>query len=386
MAELDEAFQGGNCIFEGEVNGELHCRPHTTSEHNSGNLYYWFIARLTGANGEQKLCLHWPETTPEIAKNIYGKNHNFATALDNTMFTSVDRKNWVRVTNVQVDGQEVRFSVTTDGRPLYISVGIPYLNSDLQDLYADVAASPYAEVTEIARTPHGRPVKAIAINTGSKESFYIQGMQHASEWAGARVSSSMIRFLLSEEGQEYRERFSWYFVPVVNMDGTIGGLRENFPKNMNRDWVDFEMPEARGVRDYITGLVNSGQRMLYGADMHMGWSARDNSGACLTIYKPDSADERTIQCVEDFTNCVFQGMDYTNRKWYMGAQDVQVSYSFKGWMYTAFHAPAQTWEFSRHLYYMRATGEWVPTEQKYEEALGPEVVKVMANFPWENYR
>jgi len=386
MAMMDEAFQGGCCVYLGEVNGELHCRPHITADKHSGNLFYWFIGRLTGVTGEARICLHWPETSESVKNHVYGGNHNFALVLDRDLFTSTDRKTWERIEGVELAGQEARFTVTTDGRPLYISVGVPFLQSDLQALHEEAIASPFVRVTEVARTPHGRPVRVYAIGTGSKDCLYMQGMQHASEWAGARVISAMMRYLLSEEGEPYRERYTWHFCPIVNMDGSIGGLLENHPKNMNRDWVDFQMPETRGVRNYLTTLVNTGHRILYGGDLHMGWSRRDNSGACLTVYLPDYADARTVQCNEDFADTVFANTDYTDRKWYMGQDAEQVRLSFKGWLYTRFGAPAQTMEFSRHLYYIRATDEWVPTAQCYEEAMGPGLVRVMGAFPWDAYR
>lgn len=75
--KLDGDFMGGCCVFEGEKNGALVCRPDAPPS-TSGNLWFWFTARLTGARGRQAIERHWPANTAASAQHEYGGNQNFA--------------------------------------------------------------------------------------------------------------------------------------------------------------------------------------------------------------------------------------------------------------------------------------------------------------------
>ncbi|MGC9348385.1 MAG: M14 family zinc carboxypeptidase [Anaerolineae bacterium] len=381
MVGLDGDFPGGNCVFDGVRDGVLHCRP-DTPENVSGAHWFTFIARLTGAVGPSaEICLHWPENDPEYETD-YPENRNFATVLDRTIHTSVDLVNWEPVEDVQLEGQTARFTVASDVKPLYVSVGIPFLPGDLEALFADAAQHPDAEVFEVARTPRGRPVRGIRVGGGPgvKEAFYLQAFQHTQEWAGGRVIASMVRYLLSEAGASLRTRFSWHFVPCLNLDGFLGGWREDDRGNMNRDWQRFEMPETQGVKTYIEGLRSQGLRLWHGLDLHMGWYNRASSGSGILTYELGSVSDAVVAFQEDFAQHVTTWCGFSDV--ILRSRDPASWPTFSSWMWNAFGLPGQTVEFSRHLFLDRDTDRWEILRQEHEEQLGCDLADALGAFLW----
>ena len=380
MRQLTGDFPGACCVPLGETGGVLLCRP-DTPENASGNLWYAFLGRLSGDPGRQEIELEWPDIAPDIlTRSEYGRNENFSTALDRTIHSSTDGRNWRPVDPVQVTGRRVRFAVELGSQPLYVSVGMPYLPGEQERLYTELSASPFAQVTEIARTLRDRPVRAIRIGPeGAGEgTFYLQGLQHRSEWAGGRILSAMARYLVSDAARSLRERFVWRLVPVTNVDG-LYGWQENPPGNMNRDWGVFQMPEAIGVRDHLQGVLDRGERLLYAMDMHMGWSRRESAGSCLTIFPNGVVKPEIIETLQRLTPHIYAHADWTDAIW----RELHTNGKpFSLWAAATFGIPAQTAEFSRHLIRERASGAWVRVTQAHEEALGRDLAQALGSFDW----
>lgn len=381
MIEFDEAFPGGCCVFEGLRQGELHVRPNYPAT-TSGNQYFWFLGRLTGAAGPQKVCLHWPPTNAHYVTE-YPDNHQVSTILDRMIFTSEDLRCWTRIPEVKVQGLSAHFTVQTNGKPLYVAAGMPYTENNLQDLLTDVRQHPLVQVTEIARSLHGRPVHAIRVAAPepAKDCFYLQGLQHASEWAGGRIIDNMIRFLTSKAGRPLLELFTWHFVPVVNVDGVFGGWREDHPKNLNRDWNEFELPEPSGVRDYIASILADGSELLHAIDFHMGWFSRETTGAAITVFKPGVIPEEKRARQERFTRHVFANTVYTDRIW--ESSDPKGRSTFAVWTWNALGITGQTFECSRHLYPAGPDGTLIPSEQAFEEKLAVDLLHAITCFDWQ---
>lgn len=378
--EFDEAFAGGCCVFEGERNGELHVRPHTPAA-VSGTQHFEFLGRLTGAQGSQRVCLNWPPTDLSAVRE-YTNTKQFATVLDRAIFASRDLERWERVPDVHVEGLCARFSVEADGAPLYVAVGKPYLGNNLDALFATAREDARATVEEIGRSRLGRPLRVIRISGegAGRAGFYLQALQHRTEWAGGRIIDTMVRLLLSDEGRPYRERYTWHFVPVVNVDGALGGWPENHPKNMNRDWQDFEMPETRAVRDYIDEMYAAGHRLLHAIDFHMGWSHRDSSGACIMGFRPGTVPDEVVARQERIARHVFASATYTEA--FVASGDPANRPVFPAYTWNARRLAGQTFECSRHLYPAGPDGEAVPAEQVHEEALGRDLLSALCTFDW----
>lgn len=380
MRKLDGNFPGGCCIPLGEREGALLCRP-DTPEPVTGNQWFRFIARLTGDPGRRRIELHWPPDDEELKARLeYGQTANFVTAIHRAIHQSADAQTWEPVEPVDVEGQIVRFTVDLRSQELYIAVGIPYLPADLERLMAEMAVSPHARVEQIATTAHGRAVRAIRIGPadGGQGSFYLQGMQHQSEWAGGRILSALARYLVSDAGAALRERYVFHLVPVVNVDG-LYTWRQSPPGNMNRDWEAFQMRETAGVRDYIRRFLARGERLLYVLDLHMGWSNVENSGGCLTAAPDGMAPPEIIEKQIRLAEHVFARTDWTDRIWRASHRN-GTTCAF--WALREFGIPAQTGENSRHMVLERASGRWVRTTQAHEERRGRDLAEALASFDW----
>jgi hypothetical protein len=388
---MDGDFPGGCCIFDGVREDALGCRPKTPAK-ISGNMWCWFTARLSGARGRQKIALQWPDDDAELkAKSQYGGNKNFATVLDRVMNVSNNLRRWRPVEDVQLQGQVARFTVEAgpSGAPLYIAAGLPYFADELEELIAECRATPLAKVTEIAQSQGGPAVNAVRIGpaSGGERSFYLQGYQHAVEWAGARILSAMIRYLLSDAGRPLRERYVFHIVPVMNVGHLYGkGAVGNFyaisaEGNMNRDWRTFSMPETAGARDYLRRIVANGERLLQAMDLHMGWSSRASSGACLTAGVKGEVPDAMIEVQERFARHVFAQCDYTTEQiWHNKSIS---GYTFCDWARAELGVPAQTAEFSRHLVWERVQRKWVRITQRHEERLGAQFADALVSFDWK---
>lgn len=378
---LDDDFPGGCCRFDGRKDGALVCRPKTPAK-VSGNLWFWYTARLSGARGCQKFELHWPGDDAAVAaKSEYRGNKNFATVLDRVINFSRDLRQWQPVEDIQVEGQVARFAVDPgpSGAPLYLATGLPYFAGELQELLAQCRATPLAKVTEIARAQDGHAVNAVRIGPAGRGqgTFYLQGYQHPTEWAGARILSSMIRYLLSAAGRPLRDRYVFHIVPVMNVGHLYG---KGAAGNMNRDWNTFAMPETVGARDFLRQIVPRGEQLLQALDLHMGWSSRNSSGACLTAGIKGEVSDAMIQRQERFARHVFAHCDYTTERiWYHKPVG---GWSFCDWARSELGVPAQTCEFSRHLVWERARGQWVRVTQQHEERLGAQLANALGSFAW----
>ena len=376
---LDGDFTGGCCVFEGEKNGALLCRPAAPPD-TSGNLWFRFTARLSGARGPQAIELHWPANSAASAKNEYGGNQNFATVLNRAVNVSHDLRHWTPVESVQVEGQVARFTVDAgSGEPLYVAAGLPYFAHDLEALITECRGTGLAEITEIAMTAGGHPVPAVRIGPkgNGAGSFYLQAQQHATEWAGSRILGSMTRHLLSDAGGPLRERFVWHLVPVMNVGSLYG---QNPAGNMNRDWATFKMLETVGARDYIKKIIAGGGRLLHGIDLHMGWSSRKSSGACMTAMRKGAAPDAIIARQEAFAKHTFANCDWTQEKIWLSEHKDGIP--FYHWAVKELGVAMQTAEFSRHIVWERTRQEWGRLRQEHEERLGVQFAQALASFNW----
>jgi hypothetical protein len=387
---LDGDFPGGCCVFDGMQDGRLVCRPKTPAR-ISGNMWCWFTARLSGARGRQNIELHWPDDDAELkTRSDYAGNKNFATVLDRVINVSSDLGRWEPVEEIHVQGQVARFAVDAapNGVPQYIAAGLPYFSHELEAVIAQCRATPLASVAEISQSQGGPAVNAVRIGPAGhgEGTFYLQGYQHAVEWAGARVLSAMIRYLLSEAGRPLRDRYVFHFVPVMNVGHLYGkGAVGNFfaigaAGNMNRDWKTFSMPETVGARDYLRRIVANGERLLHAMDLHMGWSSRAVAGSCLTAGLKGAVPDAMIAVQERFARHVFAQCDFTTENiWRHKSPNGE---SFCDWVRAELGVPAQTAELSRHMIWERARGEWVRPKQQHEEQLGKQLADALGSFDW----
>ena len=80
----------------------------------------------------------------------------------------------------------------------------------------------------------------------------------------------------SELAQKFRTQFEILIFPLVNPDGVDNGnwrLNAN-GKDLNRDWISFDQPETKAVRDWLINSENNDSvgEYSFGIDFHTSYS------------------------------------------------------------------------------------------------------------------
>lgn len=140
-----------------------------------------------------------------------------------------------------------------------------------------MARKPYVQQSVIGSTHHGRPVSKLKMAQRSDEPekgvILIYGRQHPPEVPGFLFSLTFMERLAADDelANQFRTYFDVWAFPMMNPDGADNGhWRTNAAGiDLNRDWVHFNQPETRAVRDAILPLKNrSDRRVYYGIDFH----------------------------------------------------------------------------------------------------------------------
>jgi hypothetical protein len=134
------------------------------------------------------------------------------------------------------------------------------------------ALSDRVSITEIARTPQGRPLQLVQIGAEERSveevaeapSALTACLQHGNEPAGREACLQLLRdvaFDDSRETERLLERGTLLVIPTVNPDGRARNTRGNAAGvDINRDHLALETVEAqalaRVLRDYDVDMVN----------------------------------------------------------------------------------------------------------------------------------
>jgi len=140
---------------------------------------------------------------------------------------------------------------------------------------AGLAARPGVERTVIGESVRGRPIRMLAFGGGGTPEGYVLviGRQHPPEVTGTLALVAFLETLLSDDplAVAFRERFRVLAVPLVNPDGVdLGHWRHNAGGvDLNRDWLDFNQPEVRQVRDTFVSAVEAADvPVVFAIDFH----------------------------------------------------------------------------------------------------------------------
>ena len=190
-----------------------------------------------------------------------------------------------------------------------------------------------------------RPVKNMVINQlEDKEAphglLLITGRLHPPEVTGALASLRFIEELTSdtELAKEFRSKFEVLAYPLANPDGVQNGhWRHNAAGvDLNRDWVAFNQPETKAIRDDILQHVSSDslKKVYYGIDFH---STNEN------IFYPINKDIDTFP--EDFTYSWVDSLKAAFPDTEFSVEPFDTSSPIaKNWIHRTFGADAVTYE------------------------------------------
>lgn len=206
--------------------------------------------RLAYENGRHR---YWPEAR---------KAGEPWTAMDSA-WVSVDR-----------DAGEATLRLEVGPDTLWVA-GQEMMTSGFFDAWTEgLAAQPHITRTVVGRSGRGRPMRMVGFgNPEATRHVMVIGRQHPPEATGTMALLAFVEELTGDSplAREFRDNFRVHVIPLVNPDGVdLGHWRHNTGGvDLNRDWIAFNQPETRVVRDTYTPILEQpGHELWFGVDFH----------------------------------------------------------------------------------------------------------------------
>lgn len=179
---------------------------------------------------------------------------------------STDGINWQLMdsTLVAVDSSKANVSLKLKIRmdTLWISAQELITSSYFENWMDEVSRLSNTEKKIIGHSSQVRPIYQLRFNSSNPSNNYVVviGRLHPPEVTGSIALITFINTIFGESvlAASFRERFNLIAIPFVNPDGVDNGhWRHNANGvDINRDWVDFNQPEPRAVRNEIERIIN----------------------------------------------------------------------------------------------------------------------------------
>lgn len=196
-------------------------------------------------------------------------------------FSQDDGATWTEADSTQYS----RDSETNNGfiyldlneEKLWVSAQEVYTTREYRAWAEKMAMKPFIQQSVVGYSHQGRPVPKMKIAQRSdkpvKGVILIYGRQHPPEVPGFIFSLHFLERLAGDDelAETFRRYFDIWAFPMMNPDGADNGhWRTNAAGiDLNRDWVHFNQPETRAVRNAIMPIKKrSDRRVYYGIDFH----------------------------------------------------------------------------------------------------------------------
>lgn len=287
----------------------------------------------------------WGDTakTVRLKLNYRHGNHRYYPELSNdgSQWTAIDSTSFAEDT---VKGTAT-LTLNLNKKPLWISAQ-ELLTADDYAVWADsLSKKPFVKQDTAGYSHQNRPIKKLVINELGEPGkphgvLLITGRLHPPEVTGALASLHFIEELTSdtELAKKFRKKFEILAYPLANPDGVQNGhWRHNAAGvDLNRDWIAFNQPETRAIRDNILKHVatDSLKKVYYGIDFH---STNEN------IFYPINREIKTFP--EDFTYVWVDSLQAAFPDTEFSVEPFDTSSPIaKNWIYRTFGADAVTYE------------------------------------------
>lgn len=171
------------------------------------------------------------------------------------------------------EGATLRLRVGPD--TLWVAGQELFTSADFRRWTDSLSALPHVSRERIGTSRRGRPIEMLTVtdDPGATDHVLLISRQHPPEVTGTLALLAFVEEIAGESplAREFRSRFQTRVVPVVNPDGVdLGHWRHNTGGvDLNRDWVAFNQPETRAVRDALLRVKDQpGARVWFAADFH----------------------------------------------------------------------------------------------------------------------
>ena len=278
---IDSDFEGGTldrAIRMGENWYFLELRPDTP---------YQFRFRIQGCKGHRILISFRCRDYKPTLSHWNDGNFHFRNG-DKLVYPVVtyDGKEYRKVDHFENDRSTwnnlfvIDHTFTED--TAWVSSSPVYLYSDMLHYLETLSSNPFVKRSSIGTSRNGidQPLLEITENPASKKAVYLISREDADEFTGSFAFEGLLNELTGDSSvaHEMRQRFRFFAVPMVGVDGVIagsyhsagygyGGLR--FHKE---DCPD----EIANVKWFARSLVADGMQLVLAGKVHGNWTYTDD--------------------------------------------------------------------------------------------------------------
>jgi hypothetical protein len=147
------------------------------------------------------------------------------------------------------------YEFTKPNERIRFSVGIPYVQSNLDEFLSKYSANPHLTKSTLTKSTTGRAVELLQIGKpgAGKRAMLLTARHHACEALADYVLEGFLKEAMSDSpaGVLFREKYVLYAVPFVDKDGVEDGDqgKNRDPHDHNRDYGDAPLyPEIRAIQ------------------------------------------------------------------------------------------------------------------------------------------
>jgi len=208
--------------------------------------FYWNFEATSDAAGTVRF--QFPEKAwrlsaqgPAVSRDG-GKTWHWLGKAKSHFYDKDDPRDWFVFTFAKA-GEKVRFSQS-----------IPYQKADLDAFLATKKGNPEMKRQVLAKTRKGTDVPLLVIGHGATN-VLMTARHHACEASPSYVLEGILDEVLSDSvfGRAFRDRYTLYCVPMVDIDGVLAGDqgKGRAPHDHNRDYgvVSNLYPEVKALID-----------------------------------------------------------------------------------------------------------------------------------------
>jgi hypothetical protein len=267
-------FEGGSAVVVEQKDDRqfLHIQPEV--KEGRGFPCWWYL-KVSGLTEDQLLTLKVSANQrPYRGKKVLSASW----LLPERAAISTDNVTWTQTPKGKREDSSIVYHIKAPAGTIWLAWGPPFLPSHADKLLKQAKEMlPDAEIFELARTRHDRPVKGIRFGTQPADGrkpfgVWIQARQHAWEAGSSWVARGFLLWAVSDDeaAAELRQLATIHVIPIMDVDSTAVGAggKDSIPRDHNRDWGDEpHYPEVAAAQKRILKMEEESRFDVF-IDLH----------------------------------------------------------------------------------------------------------------------
>lgn len=245
-----------------------------TAENTPVNPSPWYAFKVWSTTpGDLQLKFTYDGSRSRYYPKISRDGRNFK-PLDSTQFRLINPGEGDF--GIKAAPEEIEITVSVDDTPTWITAQELYTSGLVKQWVDSLSQKPFISNYDIGKSREGRAMNLMEVREGKGEkALMIISRQHPPEVTGFLAMKAFMETLAGDtkQAKAFRQSYTVFNVPLMNPDGVDNGhWRHNLGGiDLNRDWQEFNQPETRAVRDFLTQKRAEGYEFVFGADFHSTW-------------------------------------------------------------------------------------------------------------------